>query len=199
MPAIPEGCREPAGTVRISRSRTWPLQPGLGERGLTDGWAAVRVPARAPQPQPCLQAPAPKPAVCRAAGRPLPSPEPGPHTGCPRSPPSAGRPGCLRQRGDREVRPGRGHIPQSGHVAPNAVFPGNLYLTFLFLSVQKTHSVIKTGARWAGSAGSVSPQAQGASFPETETLLASACLSLGVGHFVASNRRRGGDAAGVGR
>lgn len=168
MPAIPEGCREPAGAVRIPRSRTWPLQPGSGERGLTDG-------------------------------RPLPSPDPGPHTGCPRSLPSAGRPGCLRQRGDGEVRPGRGHTPQSGHVAPNAVFPENLYLTFLFLSVQKTHSVSKTGARWAGSAGSVSPQAQGASFPETETLLASARLSLGVGHFVASSRRRGGGTAGIGR
>ena len=48
------------------------------------------------------------------------------------------------------------------------------------------------------SAGSVSPQAQGASFPEAETLPGSACLSRGVGHFVASNRR-GGDTAKFGR
>mgnify|MGYP006996381087 CR=1 FL=1 len=179
--SCPQGCREPVGAVSIPRSRTWPLQPGSGERGLKDGRAAVRVPARVLQPRPRLQAPAPKPAACQAAGRPLPSPDPGPHTGCPRSPPSVGRPGRLGQLGDGRVRPGHGHTWQSGHVAPNAVFPGNSYLTLMFLSVQKTRGVTKTGARWAGSTGSVSPQAQGASFPEAETPPGSACLSRGSG------------------
>lgn len=87
-------------TVRISRSRTWPLQPGLGERGLTDGWAAVRVPARRRQPQPCPAGPGPKACCVPGSRTPLPSPEPDrPHTGCLRSP-----------------RPARGGLAVSGSV-----------------------------------------------------------------------------------
>ena len=86
-----------------------------------------------------------------------------------------------------------------------ALFPRNSYMTFLFLSVQKTHGITKTGARWAGGAGSASPQAQGASFPETETQPGLSLsfignkIPVGIGHFVASNRRRGDDTPGFER
>lgn len=131
-----------------------------------------RVAAWPPQPRPHLQTPALKPAVCQAAGCPPTSPNHGPHTGCLRFSHSAGRPGCLGQRGDGRVSPGLGCTPQAGRLSRE--FISDFSVPFCPEDMWRHQDRSKVGRECRVCES----QAQGASFPETETLLGSACLSL---------------------